>query len=272
MIDSGPFAEWQTVAFTFPPGQAPVSETTGPLRRSLGHDGLEMPSEETIRQVMMYSGWTYDSLPWNGHARQTFRGALEFYLHDAVHDWIGGHMAIPEISPNDPVFYLHHANVDRLWYRWQNAHPGATYSSDPHLPQGQKADDKLLFLGGKTPADVWDPASLPYHYERGVDPHVVVSQAAAKIFIEQSSPIAHTDELQPPGDAEDAVVGLQSADLTYLDTDHHVKEDEFVVSEAVTVADPTPISFSADLTDKDDDKPFAAGGRAGVLFISGSKP
>lgn len=38
----------------------------------------------------------------------------------------------------DPIFYLHHANVDRLWWNWQQTHPGltipsseATYALDP---------------------------------------------------------------------------------------------------------------------------------------------
>jgi tyrosinase len=28
-------------------------------------------------------------------------------------------------SPSDPVFWLHHANIDRLWSKWQAKHPGA---------------------------------------------------------------------------------------------------------------------------------------------------
>lgn len=27
-------------------------------------------------------------------------------------------------SPGDPVFYLHHAQVDRLWTEWQQLDPG----------------------------------------------------------------------------------------------------------------------------------------------------
>lgn len=25
----------------------------------------------------------------------------------------------PMTSPNDPVFFVHHCNVDRIWYNWQ---------------------------------------------------------------------------------------------------------------------------------------------------------
>ena len=35
---------------------------------------------------------------------------------------VGGQMAT-ERSPADPLFWLHHANVDRLWARWQQQHP-----------------------------------------------------------------------------------------------------------------------------------------------------
>ena len=28
-------------------------------------------------------------------------------------------------SPSDPVFYLHHANIDRIWAKWQAADPSA---------------------------------------------------------------------------------------------------------------------------------------------------
>ena len=38
--------------------------------------------------------------------------------HNAGHRFIGGHMG-GSFSPNDPIFWLHHANVDRLWDAWQ---------------------------------------------------------------------------------------------------------------------------------------------------------
>lgn len=37
--------------------------------------------------------------------------------HNPVHDLIGGEMA-NMTSPRDPIFFLHHANTDRLWHAW----------------------------------------------------------------------------------------------------------------------------------------------------------
>jgi len=35
--------------------------------------------------------------------------------HASVHNYIGGHMG-SMVSTNDPLFYLHHSNIDRLWW------------------------------------------------------------------------------------------------------------------------------------------------------------
>ncbi|ESK91284.1 tyrosinase central domain-containing protein [Moniliophthora roreri MCA 2997] len=41
--------------------------------------------------------------------------------HDGGHLAVGGEMSDRYASPGDPIFYLHHANVDRLWWKWQSA-------------------------------------------------------------------------------------------------------------------------------------------------------
>jgi tyrosinase len=48
----------------------------------------------------------------------------------APHNMIGGNM-VDLTSPNDPLFWLHHANVDRLWAVWQDyrGHSGLDPSS-----------------------------------------------------------------------------------------------------------------------------------------------
>lgn len=56
----------------------------------------------------------------------TFRAALESPPHDQVHIAIGGDMATSR-SPRDPIFWLHHAMVDKLWADWQRANVGAAF-------------------------------------------------------------------------------------------------------------------------------------------------
>jgi len=51
------------------------------------------------------------------------RFAEDWGLHAGGHRTVGGDMVDPWSSPSDPLFYLHHANLDRVWARWQAADP-----------------------------------------------------------------------------------------------------------------------------------------------------
>jgi len=44
--------------------------------------------------------------------------------HGSVHGRVGGDMCCVPTASYDPIFFLHHANVDRIWARWQILHPG----------------------------------------------------------------------------------------------------------------------------------------------------
>ena len=103
-------------------------------------------------------------------------------LHNSVHGYVGGitppdeengapvfgTMTVPLASPNDPIFFLHHANVDRLWAEWQKAHP-----DDLYRPRGAAAgesfpdneiDDPLTPWTHATPRSVADTEALGYVY------------------------------------------------------------------------------------------------------------
>jgi hypothetical protein len=45
-------------------------------------------------------------------------GDFEQQPHNAIHTELGGAMSIIMIAAEDPVFFLHHANIDRLWNSW----------------------------------------------------------------------------------------------------------------------------------------------------------
>jgi hypothetical protein len=59
-------------------------------------------------------------------------GVLEA-IHDPVHLWVGPQMALPITAAEDPLFWFHHANVDRLWAVWQRDHPECAPCSQTEL-------------------------------------------------------------------------------------------------------------------------------------------
>ena len=105
----------------------------------------------------------YDTSPWRTTSTDSFRNRLEGWLanagetgsqlHNRVHIWVGGDMG-PGTSPNDPVFFLHHCNVDRLWALWQYAHPASAYAPASGGPPGHNLNDVMQHLtsAGATPA------------------------------------------------------------------------------------------------------------------------
>ncbi|MDQ3725863.1 MAG: tyrosinase family protein [Actinomycetota bacterium] len=53
-------------------------------------------------------------------------GALEQTPHNVVHVVVGGPggwMTDPDEAAKDPIFWLHHANIDRIWAEWAVTHP-----------------------------------------------------------------------------------------------------------------------------------------------------
>lgn len=77
---------------------------------------------------------SYSTTLWN---RTTYTSFIQFSkaleagaLHASVHVNVAGtngDMIDPGLSINDPIFFLHHANVDRIWTLWQNSAQGGPF-------------------------------------------------------------------------------------------------------------------------------------------------
>jgi Common central domain of tyrosinase/Polyphenol oxidase middle domain len=57
-----------------------------------------------------------------------YEGDIETGVHGNVHCSVGqtcpiAVMGLVGLAANDPIFYEHHANIDRMWSCWQHAHP-----------------------------------------------------------------------------------------------------------------------------------------------------
>lgn len=95
-------------------------------------------------------------------------GAIEQQPHNVIHMAVGGLMRNPFTAALDPLFWLHHANVDRLWGVWLSRPGGhvnptraAWLNTSFSFPDTGSAGAHATFRV----RDVLDPASLGYTYD-----------------------------------------------------------------------------------------------------------
>lgn len=99
--------------------------------------GEALPAEALVDPSVILSALSYDFKKFHSYEQETpnpfigggsggsgfgggpgRQGSFEAGPHNGVHNFVGGMMADPKSSPTDPVFWLHHANIDRLWGIW----------------------------------------------------------------------------------------------------------------------------------------------------------
>lgn len=85
-------------------------------------------------------------------------------VHGAVHVRTGGDMQSVPSAAFDPIFYLHHANIDRLWAQWQVTHPGALPASE--ATSQLEPFNRPFSTQWRTGADVESTDALGYRYRR----------------------------------------------------------------------------------------------------------
>ncbi len=148
----------------------------GSLQRTLGRDPSVTPAPTlpTPAKVTTTLGMTPYDVSNFSQMSAAFRSAAEgwnpYGMHNAVHVWVGGSM-LPGTSPNDPVFFLHHANVDRLWNLWQKLQGGLGLGYLPVSggPSGHNLNDPMFpwntVADTRKPADLVNSLALGYKYD-----------------------------------------------------------------------------------------------------------
>jgi tyrosinase-like protein len=136
----------------WPPGltgwtlPAVFGEAEGPLMRGIG-SAAGLPTATHLRQALGKT--TYPA----------FQDALEsgtglsppHTMHNRLHGWIGGvfgQMSNPAYSPFEPLFYLHHCNIDRLWAMWQADGHANEYPATGGQPHHRRNDIMYPWTGG----------------------------------------------------------------------------------------------------------------------------
>ncbi|MGW4897152.1 tyrosinase MelC2 [Kitasatospora sp. NPDC004240] len=136
------------------------------LRRSLAGGVAQLPTRTETDGVLAIA--EYDAAPWNSTSAG-FRNNLEGWrganLHNRVHVWVGGLMS-SGMSPNDPVFWLHHCFIDKLWSEWQKRHPSSGYLPTGGTTNVVDLNETMKPWNDVTPAQLLDHSSL-YTYDTG---------------------------------------------------------------------------------------------------------
>ena len=129
------------------------------LERNLGASpNGRIPSANEVAEAVSRLP-TYDTEPWDDSSFGSFRNQLEA-LHNPVHVFVGGDM-VRSTSPNDPVFFLHHCNVDRIWRSWQERRGLDRYAPAASAPESllfhRRTDRMFSFFDSTvTPETVLD--------------------------------------------------------------------------------------------------------------------
>jgi tyrosinase len=132
---------------------------------------------------------------------------LEGLPHNKVHNYIGGVGPLDPgpygnmtnfLSPVDPIFYLHHANIDRLWDVWTRKQERLKL---PYLPQGQElkvfssepflfyVDGRGNYVGASHAGDYVSMDKFEYDYEPGFGEKIVEPPSPALFQKHEMAPV-----------------------------------------------------------------------------------
>jgi len=109
--------------------------------------------------------------------------SLEGFIHGSPHVFLGGDME-NMYSSNDPIFYMHHSNVDRIWALWQSLYPASASNYvgvNPVNRQSVTLSDSMSvsyaskYASDKTVSALLSISALGYSYSTGAK---VASSAA----------------------------------------------------------------------------------------------
>lgn len=148
-------------------------------------------------------------------------GEVEGTPHNVVHSGIGGLLGDPTTAALDPLFWLHHANIDRMWEVWlaqddpQRRNPGDDVWLDTKFdfpdPAGRASYRVRDVLNTFEIGYVYDDVTPPPVEDRR---RVVVPAPLEEAVEEPAEPelIGATDDAVPLAPGATHAVGLQPPD------------------------------------------------------------
>ena len=125
--DRSPFAYWPTTLRS--PRSTDQNATSNPQIANARLSNVEF--KQWVLDLFTAEPGEQD--PWNRFSNHSWdsvnsdQGQMTSVesIHDTVHGDVGGsgHMGDPDVAAFDPIFWLHHCQVDRVLALWQAAYP-----------------------------------------------------------------------------------------------------------------------------------------------------
>ncbi|KAF9444741.1 polyphenol oxidase [Macrolepiota fuliginosa MF-IS2] len=138
-----PYSQWQTTL------RRPASTNRGATDNVSGlisvlKNAQRGITESTYAMLTRVTGWSQFSshtTSKGGNATNSLEA-----IHDNIHVLIGGngHMSDPAVAAFDPIFWLHHANVDRMVSLWSAINP------DVWTANGDAQDGTYTLVAGQS--------------------------------------------------------------------------------------------------------------------------
>jgi tyrosinase len=166
-------AGWQR---TWPSNQPMPAETVGPTVLNAILSATEYEQFGTSRpegQNSLDASWIT-----TGSGTQD---QLEGNAHNMVHNNIGGWMPSAS-SPRDPIFFMHHCNIDRIWALWNVQNPNSSdqlWTDMPFTENFYSVDGS--FWSPKV-SDLYVPENLGYTYGLSTPSLVAAAPPSPKVL------------------------------------------------------------------------------------------
>jgi tyrosinase len=175
-----------TTPMFFPRGQARAITAANP---DLDPNTTKAVSKQRILDALAPRDFTtFGSTKARFHSTLIGFGVLEAFPHNQVHNDIAGFMQ-DNLSPVDPIFFLHHSNIDRLWDVWTRKQQGLGAMGNPQnyptTPVGDDlklwsqepflffSDEKARPVAKSSAADYIRIGAFDYDYEPGTGEELV---------------------------------------------------------------------------------------------------
>jgi tyrosinase len=177
---------WSAVpGMFFPPSQVRSLTQANPNFDTVTKKAVSLPT--VLAGLQPKTFLDFGSAKAANHSQSTGFGIVEGQPHNNVHNNIGGFMG-DFLSPVDPLFFMHHSNIDRLWDVWTRKQLKLHL---PTLPTGADltawSREPFLFyidaagkpVGQNKAGDYATIGQFNYDYQPGSGESVVPKLAAA---------------------------------------------------------------------------------------------